>query len=182
MTMSALQDQAATIRATTAAILLAAGTLAGDAVEQERIDPLQPGDAPRLVVFADQSGQTDSTAGTAVRFTVTCNLTIQALAQRSRLADVLGDLDTLVFQTKAALFCDPVFVTLASNIASVRVTSTYKDGGDWITGDARIQITMSWFETYQPNPTTVLSGLDVTTRLPGSSGPTIYSEFLTTGT
>lgn len=174
--MAALQDHAAKLRDTTGHLLLAARTLAGDRVEQERIDAIQPGDTPRLVVFADQSGQTNSQAGGPPRFVVTCNLTIQALVQHAKLADVLRDLDTLTAQVKLALLCDPAWVILASNIATLRVTSAYKPGGDYITGDARIQITTSWFEQYDPNLTTRLSGVDLQTAI--SQGETIVSQFI----
>ena len=171
------QDHAALIRSTTTAILAAAGTIAGTSVDQERIDPIEPGDMPRLIVFMDQSGETDSQAGPAVRFKMTGNLTIQALVQRARLADAVTDLDTLVAQTKYALLTSTPWVELTSNVPTLRVTSTFKSGGDYVTGDARLQITAIWFETYNPDVTTPLNRITAGITL-SPSAPPINADLL----
>lgn len=167
------QDHAAALRCLTWSILTAAGTDAGDRVEQERIDPVQDGDVPRLVIFMDQSGQTDSPAGGPPRFTVTAQLTIQALVQDARLPRAVIALDRLVAQTKYVLLCNPDWVRMATNIQTIRVTNSFKGGGDLITGDARIQITMTWWETYAPD-TVALSGIDMTGTI--GAGHTLYSS------
>ena len=172
------QDRAALLRSTTAQILAAAGTLAGTAVEEERIDPIEPGDTPRIVIFCDQSGDTDSQAGTNPRFKVTANLTIQAITQRARQADVLADLDTMVAQIKYALFCNPAWIALTQTIATFRVASSFKTGGDYVTGDARLQLTLTWFESYEPDITTPFSTIRVTTTLAAGTAPILSSYTL----
>lgn len=166
------QDQAALIRSTTANILLAANTLAGDRVEQERVDGVAEGDTPRLIVMADQTAQTDSQAGTALTFQVTANLIVQALVEDTLLSNVVAKLDTLTAQIKDALFCDPAFTMLFQNVSSFRVVSLFKDGGAYITGDAHILISGTWREVYNPNPTTLLSGLNAKLAI-GSTGTLI---------
>jgi hypothetical protein len=171
-----LRDQAATIRATAARVLAAAGTLAASRVEQERIDEIAYGEGPRLIIFADQNAQTESQGGTAVRFTVTINLVIQALVQHATLDAARDDLDTIVAQTKTALLCNSEFVTLMENIASIRIVSSFKSGGEGITGDARIQLTGTWREIYQPQPGPALSLIAAKTTEIGHT-PTIESQF-----
>jgi hypothetical protein len=155
------------------------GTLAGSRVQEERIDDIAYGDTPRIVIFADQNGQTESQAGTAVRFQVTINLVIQALVQHADLDATRDDLDTLVAQIKNTLFSAPSITTAMENIASFRVVSTFKGSGEGITGDARIQVTGTWRETYNPTLGPALSGLNVTTEV-GAAAP-VQSQFLPEG-
>ena len=184
-----MQDQAALIRSTAAQLLAAANTIAGPRVEQERVDGVTEGDTPRLIVFADQSAQTDSQAGTALNFQVTVNIVVQALVEDAILADAVGKLDTLTAQVKAALFTAPAFTMLMQNVASYRVTASYKQGGAYIAGDARILITGTWRETYNPAEATLLSGLNTTGTIgnagtmssEGRASSTIKSQFLTGG-
>lgn len=170
------QDQAALIRSTTAAILLAANTIAGTRVEQERTDPVAEGDTPHLIVQADQSAQTDSQAGTALTFVVTSNLIIQALVEDADLPAAVAKLDTLTEQVKDALFTSPQFTMLMQNVASFRVLSTFKSGSAYIVGDARIIITGTWRETYNPNVGVPFGGVNVKAKI--GNGPTVVAEFI----
>ena len=175
--MIVLRDQAALIRFTTAQILRAAGAIAGDRVEQERVEGVAEGDTPRLIIFADQTAQTDSQAGTALTFTATINLVIQALVEDANLSDALDKLDTLTAQVKDTLFAAPTFTTLLQNVSSFRVTSTFKKGGAYTTGDARILITGTWRETYNPVAGPKLSGLNA--NMPIGHAGTVQSHFIT---
>ena len=168
------QDRAALLRSTTADVLRVAGTIAGTAVEQERVDPIAPGDTPRLVVFLDQTAETDSPAGTAIRFKVTANLTIQALVQRAQLPDAVADLDTLIAQVKYALLTDTAWVELTGTVTTLRVTSSFRSGGDYITGDARIQMTLIWMEIYNPDAITPLNTIMATGTLSPKTAPIIF--------
>jgi hypothetical protein len=183
--MTVLRDRAAAVRFTTASILAAADTLAGGRVEEERIDEIAYGDTPRLIVFADQNAQTESQGGSAVRFVVTVNLVIQALVQHATLDAARDNIDTIVLQIKTALLCNTTFVLTMENIVSYRIVSTFKGGGEGITGDARIQITGTWREIYQPVPGPPLSAIGVNTSQPGTAGTgntaTIVSQFIPGG-
>lgn len=175
--MIILRDRAALIRSTTADILLAGNTIAGARVEQERVDGIAEGDTPRVIVIADQSAQTASPAGTALTFTVTLNLVIQAIVEDTDLSAAVAKLDTLTVQIKTMLLTAPAFTTLFSNVDSFRVTSSFKQGGAYITGDARILITGTWYEIYNPVPGPKLSAVNGSTPV-GNAG-TIHSVFPT---
>lgn len=172
--MQIQQDQAALIRSTVAQILVAADTIAADRVEQERVDSVESGDSPRIVIIADHTAQTDSQGGTAVVFQVTLNLSIQMLVEDARLVGVLAKADTLTAQVKNALFCAPAFTTLVQNVASYRVVSAFKQGGDYIQGDVRLMITATWRETYNP-AASPLSTIHATTTI-GIAAP-ILQQF-----
>ena len=155
-------DQLAQIRDTAVAILLAANTDAADRVERERIDATQPGDTPRLIIYADDDAQSEAPAGTAPRFHVTGTLIIQMLVEAARKDDAVSRLDNLVQQVKLGLFCQPSFTTLCDQIASYKVSRSFKDSSSLIVGDARMQITLTWRETYEPDLTTELTAINLT--------------------
>ncbi len=173
--MQIQQDQAALIRSTVAAILIGANTIAADRVDQERVDTIESGDSPRIIIIADHTANTDSQGGTAVVFQVTLNLSIQMLVEDAALTGVLAKADTLTAQVKNALFCAPAFTMLIQNIASYRVVSAFKQGGDYIQGDVRLMVTATWREIYNPTPGLALSAIGVTTAI--GNDDTIVSQF-----
>jgi hypothetical protein len=150
------QDQTAKLREGAVASLLAYGVwAAGKAVpvESERVDPVQSLDMPRIIVFADDSGESASKGGTAPAFDVTATLVVQMLAERALRADAVADLDAMIAQVKDCLFSDPAWLALSANVASVRTTRSLKYRDAVVLGDARMQIDCTWKEIYLPRST-----------------------------
>lgn len=167
------QDFTAQLRDAAVISLLAYNGIAGAAVEAERVDVVPSGSMPRIVVFADDDGQVKSRAGTSPVFDVSGTLVVQCLAERATKADAVADLDALVAQVKDCLLRDPVWLTLAGRIDRLRTQRSYKPQGERIIGDARIEITCAWVESYAPpRITTVLDGIDVTITGPASAPAT----------
>jgi hypothetical protein len=163
------QDQAAILREATVASLVGYGvTAAGVAVpvESERVDPVEDGAMPRIIVYADDSATSDSGPNTAPAFAVTCTLVLQMLAQRAQRADAVADLDAMIAQTKDALFSDPTWAALSAGISTVRVSRSLKFEGHRVLGDARMQIECTWREVYPPRVRQVLSTVTLTTTPP----------------
>jgi hypothetical protein len=178
------QDQTAIIRQGAVTSLTTYGVVADGVtvpVESERVDPVEDGDLPRIVIFADDNGTTASSAGTAPAFDVTATFIVQALAQRAIRDDAVADIDTMVAQIKDCLLGDPVWVALSANIASVKVTRSFKFEGRRVLGDARVMIECTWKEIYPPRVTTPLVTVTQTTNPPAgtqsiASGGTLSSS------
>jgi hypothetical protein len=165
-------DHTAAIREAAVVSLLAYGVTTTDGavpVESERVDPVEDGDMPRIVVFADENATTASAAGTAPAFDVTATLVIQVLAQRAARADAVADLDAMIAQVKDCLFGDPAWVKLSQNIGSVRVSRSLRFEGRRVLGDARIQIECAWREIYPPRVAMPLSNITLTTAPPSGT-------------
>ena len=159
------QDQTAIIRQAAIASLTAYGVVAAGQIvpiESERVDPVEDGDMPRLVIFADDSGTTASAAGSAPSFDVTATFIVQALAQRAERTDAVADIDALVAQIKDCLFGDPAWVALSQNITSVRVSRSFKFEGRRVLGDARVMIECTWREVYPPRVAQTLATITLT--------------------
>jgi hypothetical protein len=138
-------------------------------VESERMDVVQNGDMPRILVFGDDSGQLVSKAGTAPAFDITGTLVIQCFAQRAVRTDVLADIDAMIAQVKDCLFCDAVWLALSSNVMQVRVTKIFKYQGERFVGDARVQIDLAWREVYPPRVTQALTKITLTSTPPAGT-------------
>ena len=149
------------IRASTVAVLIAQNTMAGTAVESDRVDGIASGDMPRLVVYSQEDGQGVSPAGGPPAFDMALTLVVQALVERASRDDVVRDLDTLLLQSQLALLEDPVWNRLAGEVASMRVTRTFKADESLIVGDGRIEFVMHWRENYETRLGPVLSGIDL---------------------
>ena len=117
MTQLAIDIPAMTVR-----VLKAQKTLAGEAVEADRIDGVGSGDMPRLLVFSHEEGQGISPAGGPPAFAMELTLVVQALVERASKEDVVRDLDTPLLQTQLALLEDPEWNRLVSEVASMRVS------------------------------------------------------------
>lgn len=161
-------NTAALLRNAAVASLLAYGTLAGAAVEAERIDPVPSGEMPRILVFCDQNGEVASRGGTAPAFDERATLVVQCLAERAQAADLIADIDTLIAQVKDCLFGDPAWTVLSQRIESFRARTSLAAGrgGERLVGDARIEIVCSWKGIYPPRIATVLDGIDITIGAP----------------
>ncbi len=131
-------------------------------MERERVDPVQAGDMPRLILYADDDATGASSAGTAPALDVTLTLIVQALTERATRDDAVADIDALVAQVKDCLLSDPGWVKLSQAIPSVRVQRSFKPQGEMIIGDARIQLTCTWREIYPPRVTQPLDLITVT--------------------
>jgi len=167
--MNAQQTTAAALRSLTATTLIAQNTLAGGRVEQERTLPLASGELPHLNVFLDESGEAQYQGGP--RFLVTGKLQIKATLQRARLPDALADLDTLVWQIKDALFCEPGWVALANQILSYAVTASFKSDENVHQGDALITMSCQWLEIAAIRGPGPLTGVDTRINF-GTAGVT----------
>jgi hypothetical protein len=143
-------DLAVEIRDRAVQVLIEQNTLAGDRVEAERVDPVESGDTPRIIVFADETANTDSQAGTAPAFGVTLNLAIDCLVEHAQRVDVMRALDLLVYQVKEALFGDAAWVKLSQNLGSYRTARKFEGRNNLILGTARILIACTWRATYRP--------------------------------
>lgn len=166
-----MQDQATEIREAAVASLLAYQTIAGDRVESERVDPVESGDTPRLIVMADDAAEGISRGGAAPAFRTTLTLMIHAQVEHAQRGDAVAALDTLIAQVKDALLGDPDWVRLSENIPSLRVTRSFKGDNARIIGDGRIVITCTWIEIYPPRITTPLSTVTLTTIKPAGTPP-----------
>jgi hypothetical protein len=168
------QDQTAILREAAVTALLAYGVVL-DAVavpvESERVDPVEDGDMPRIVIYGDDNGITASPAGTAPAFDVTCTLVVQALAQRAQRADAVTDIDALVAQIKDGLLGDPQWLQIPATIRSLRTQRTFKHEGRRVLGEARLQIECAWREIYPPRITQPLATVTLTTTPPDGTQP-----------
>lgn len=160
------QDLAAQIRDAAVASLLAYGTLAGANVERERFDPVESGDMPRLIIFADDTATVASAAGTAPAFDVTMTLMVDALTERAARDDAVADIDALVAQVKDCLLGDASWVALSQSVTGVAVTRLFKPQDQMIVGAARIRMTMTWRELYPPRVVQPLATIDITLGSP----------------
>lgn len=159
------------LREATMGALRAFGTIAGDKVESERVDGVQMGDTPRIVVFADEDAESAGSGGSAPAFDCTANVLVQCLVERPRKLDALADLDLLMLQVRDCLLGDPVWPTLAGEIKSVRATRVFKADRDLILADGRIQMTLTWTEQYTPRVTMALNTVTLTTTPSGGTTP-----------
>ena len=149
------------IRASTVSVLMAQNTLAGENVELDRVDGVEPGDMPRLIVFSEEEGAGVSSAGGPPAFDMTLTLVVQALVERAARDDVVRDLDTLILQTQLALLEDPVWNRLGGEVATMRVSRTFRGDADMIVGDGRIQFTLTWRENYETRLGPTLTGVNL---------------------
>ena len=166
------QDLTAQIRDAAVVSLTTYGIAAAGAfcpVEAERVDPVEDGNMPRVIVFADDNGTTASAAGTAPAFDVTASFIVQCLAQRAARADCVADIDALVAQVKDCLFGDPAWVAMSQNISSMRVSRSFRFEGHRVLGDARVMIECTWREIYQPRVVTRLITVTETTTPPAGT-------------
>jgi len=150
-------DLAVVIRDEAVRILIERHTLAGHHVEAERVDPIESGDMPRIAVFGDTKGQTDSAGGTAPAFGVTLTLAIDCFVEQAQQADAVREIDLLVWQVKEALLGDGCWVKLSENIRSLDVTKKFRGDATLIIGEARVLMTCTWRETYRPRIHTPLA-------------------------
>lgn len=166
------QDLAAQIREAAATALRDYGVALGGAavpVESERVDPLEDGALPRIVIYADDNGSAASRGGTAPSFDVTLQLVVQALVGRALRADAVADIDALVAQIKDGLFGDAGWVKLSAGLPSYRVTRSFKADGSRVVGDARMLVEATWRETYAPRVTQHLRKIVLTTEFPAGT-------------
>ena len=141
-------------------------TDAGMQVEAERIDPVQPGDVPRIAVFGDAEMNNEAQAGSLPRFHVTGNLVVQCLVQGFDRNEAVGRLDHLVYQVMSALLTSSAWLAYSEAIASIRIVHSYKGETGAINGDGRIAIACSWRETWFADGIgTALSALTLTTEV-----------------
>ena len=140
---------------------MAQNTLAGENVELDRVDGVEPGDMPRLIVFSEEEGAGVSSAGGPPAFDMTLTLVVQALVERAARDDVVRDLDTLILQTQLALLEDPVWNRLAGEVATMRVSRTFRGDADMIVGDGRIEFTLTWRENYETRLGPMLTGVNL---------------------
>ena len=159
------------IREATVAALVAYNTLAGAAVESERVDGVAAGDMPRLFVYADEDAESVGGGGTAPAFDVTMNLVVQALVENARQPDARTNLDTLMMQARDCLLGDPVWVSLSAQVKSLRTTRTFKAQQNQIVGDGRMQIALAWTEIIRPRVTTPLSLVTLATTPAAGTRP-----------
>ena len=144
MTQLAIDIPQVTVR-----VLKAQRTLAGDAVEADRIDGVASGDMPRLLVFWREEGEDVSGGSGPPAFAMELTLVVQALVERAARDDAVRDLDTMILQTQLALLEDPEWNRLAA-IGSMRVSREFKGDEQLILGDGRIEFVMRWRETTRP--------------------------------
>ena len=173
-----LQTQAALIRTTAFDILLAANTIAGDRIEQEEIiDPVADGDTPRLAVMMDESGTIFSRSGGPPRFTMSAKLTVQCLVQDAVKNAAVARADQIVSQVKYALLTNPAFTALCDTVDTVSVTHSFKPGSNLVTADARVQMSMTYFEYFAPDLTGTLSAIVQAATLSAASTVTATTNF-----
>lgn len=149
------------IRETTVAVLIAQKTLAGLAVESDRIEGIPSGAMPRLIVYAQEEGEGVSPAGGPPAFNMTLTLVVQALIERATRADAIRDLDALILQTQIALLEDPVWNRLAGEVAGMRVSRNFHGDNDLILGDGRVEFTMNWRQNYETRVGPTLTGVNL---------------------
>lgn len=151
-------------------VLILQNTVARARVESDRVDEVAAGSMPRLIVYATDDYAGESRGGTAPRFQVTATVIVQCLVEHAQQRDAQGMLRTLIFQAMDALLCDPDWVQLTENVASVRVVRTYKAEGERIVGDGRIAFTATWRETWPPRVADKLTKVDLTSAVqPGGA-------------
>jgi hypothetical protein len=155
MTQLAIDIPQVTVR-----VLKAQRTLAGDAVEADRIDGVASGDMPRLLVFCREEGEDVSGGSGPPAFAMELTLVVQALVERAARDDAVRDLDTMILQTQLALLEDPEWNRLAA-IGSMRVSREFKGDEQLILGDSRIEFVMRWRESYQTRLGPVISGVNL---------------------
>ena len=155
MTQLAIDIPQVTVR-----VLKAQRTLAGDAVEADRIDGVASGDMPRLLVFWREEGEDVSGGSGPPAFAMELTLVVQALVERAARDDAVRDLDTMILQTQLALLEDPEWNRLAA-IGSMRVSREFKGDEQLILGDGRIEFVMRWRESYQTRLGPVISGVNL---------------------
>ena len=166
------------LREATVAVLLAAGTTAGAAIESERIDAVAEGDMPRVLVFADADAEGVGGGGTAPAFDVTLNLVVQCLVEAARHPDAVAALDLLMMQVQDALLSDPTWLSLGAAVKNVKTTRSLKPEGDRVVGDGRLQIALTWTEIYRPRVTQPLSLITVATTPPAGTNPAGFTQTL----
>ena len=179
----ATQTNAAMLRSLTASTLAAYGTLAGSHVEQERQLPLAPTELPHLNVFVDESGEARYQGGP--QFTITAKLQIKATSQRAVLSDALGDLDTLVWQIKEALFGNPAWIIAANQVLSFNVTNVIKSDASLHQAEALVTFNCQWLETITippPGPggsgtAGAIASENVTISFGGTATPVVSGGF-----
>jgi hypothetical protein len=176
----AQQTQAAQLRSLAATTLLAQNTIAATRVEQERTLPLAAGDLPHLNVFVDESGAAEYQGGP--RFKVTAKLMIKGTVQRARLADAVADLDTLTYQIKDALLCDPVWIKLANQVLSFNVTGSFKSDQEQHQGEVLMTFSCEYLETIALRGPVAITGEDITTQagIAGVTAPIVSSFTIST--
>jgi hypothetical protein len=174
-------DYAVRIRDAAVTVLLAQNTLAGANVEAERIDPVESGDTPRIIVVADETAESDDPAGALPVFRVTLHLSVECFVERARKQDAVKDLDCLVSQVKEALFGDPGWVSLPQNIASYSTARKFEGRDRQIVGQARLLITCTWRASYPPRVTTPLDTVTFSPQKPTAAGATPLAPQRTDG-
>jgi hypothetical protein len=73
-------------------------TLAGDAVEADRIDGVDSGDMPRLLVFWREEGELVSGGSGPPAFAMELTLVVQALVEQAAHAGAVRDLDIITYR------------------------------------------------------------------------------------
>lgn len=172
LTVAAFAD---TFRDLTADTLRRAGTLAGDRVEVETIDETPIETPAVLIVRADHSGNWRGSRGGSAEWTTTINLVVQAMIRAARREDAVARIGTLLAQTKAALFGDPIWLGQAMQMQSYRVVYAFKAEQAAIVADARLLITAGWFENYDVIAGVPLTGETFTLQpgVPGLTAPIV---------
>jgi hypothetical protein len=168
-------DEVSRLRERTVAVLLDYGTIAEHRVEAERIDPVPtttgqaPPSMPAIIVFADETGDCASGAGTAPAFDVTCHLILQCLTQRAKREDAVADLDALIAQAKDALFADARWVRGITKIASYQTQRSFKRESEQVLGDGRVRIeVLIAKEIHRPRVETALDTIAITVGVPAT--------------
>lgn len=157
------------VRESARAVLAGLPTIAGAAVESERVDGIAAGDTPRIVIYGDVDAQ--GVTGGALGFDVTLTLVIQCLVERARRVDAVQTLDTLLTQAKDALLGDPIWPTLIGTVRSIRSSRGFKAQAERILADGRLQIEVAWTETFAPRVTQSLSTVTLTSAVPAGTIP-----------
>lgn len=151
-------DQAARIRNVAVDVLRAQIPFSEPAkqIEAERIDAVETGSMPRIVVYGDETATSRTAAGGPLGFEVTLNLGVEIFVERAQAADAVAALDLLIAQVKDALFSDPVWTQMFRHVPSFHTTRKYTSD-EMIVANARLLITCVWFENYPARPGTPLT-------------------------
>lgn len=102
------QDLCSLLRARTQSILLAAATVAGDAVETSRNDAFTEADAAAIAIYTPKISRT-WLGDTPLAFTAKVNLAVVGRVLQPTLAQAECQIDTLRVQIENALLTNPQF-------------------------------------------------------------------------
>jgi hypothetical protein len=161
-----MPNKSAEIRAATARSLIRARTLALDNVEEDRIDPVQEGEAPRIAVSASTTMQGIGKS-TEPKFTVSAALIVTAYVSAAQRDDCRRTVDLIEDQILEGLLGDPDWTRQAENPDSIAIERQYHQGAK-LNCELTIHIKLGWKIRYQPRLNTPLAGVDLTVTPPGA--------------